>query len=114
MASVTGSPGEFDIFICLRTSPWSIDSMTNSNVKSNKTIKNIPKDSSKYYNCQVLAVIEVKRNIDDIGTAFSGLQPAITWLTGNKVIFTSFFTFFSFFSYFSFLNPSFFYYIDII
>lgn len=53
IASVGGSPGEFDILICLRTTPWEFNS-----TKPQKGV-NSPNNSANYFNCKVLAVIEV-------------------------------------------------------
>lgn len=77
IASFAGSPGEFDIIVCLRTSVWED---TDSTSLSRKNLK-----QETLYNCSVLAVVEAKRNPDDIGTAFSGLQPTMAWLCGRKV-----------------------------
>lgn len=36
--------------------------------------------------CKVLAVIEVKRNADDVGDVFCRYQKTLNWLCGNKVV----------------------------
>ena len=67
MASIRGTCSELDCMICVRSErPISID------VKPKGTF------------VKVLAIIEVKRNPDDIGEAFAGYQQSLSWLSGIK------------------------------
>jgi len=67
MASIKGTCSELDCMICVRSErPLTLD------VKPKGTF------------CKVLAIIEVKRNPDDIGEAFAGYQQSLSWLSGIK------------------------------
>lgn len=80
IASCASSPGEFDAMVCLRTSPWHDDGTPAARSISRKNPQQCP-----LFSCIVLAVVEAKRNPDDLGTAFSGLQGVMAWLCGKKV-----------------------------
>eukprot|EP00602_Paraphysomonas_sp_CaronLab_P010600 CAMPEP_0185038528 /NCGR_PEP_ID=MMETSP1103-20130426/34282_1 /TAXON_ID=36769 /ORGANISM="Paraphysomonas bandaiensis, Strain Caron Lab Isolate" /LENGTH=416 /DNA_ID=CAMNT_0027576997 /DNA_START=254 /DNA_END=1504 /DNA_ORIENTATION=+ len=66
MASVAGSPGEIDALICRITGKSEVGS------------------TGSAYTCKVLGVVEVKKNADDIGSAFDRYQRSLAWLTGMK------------------------------
>eukprot|EP01041_Mallomonas_annulata_P004756 gene4756-9454_t len=68
MASQKGSTAEIDCLICM---------------KAPRPESMIANTASKYSEfCKVLAVVEVKRNADDIGDAFCGYQQSLSWLCG--------------------------------
>lgn len=68
MASPNNSTSEFDIIIC-------------QIINRPERIKNY-KLNLNY--CQILGIIEIKKNPDDIGSAFIGYQKSLNWLSGNK------------------------------
>jgi hypothetical protein len=71
MASSKGSTAELDSLICIRAErPARLDSYK-------------PRGSF----CKVLAVVEVKRNPDDIGEAFVGYQKSLAWLAGLQSLY---------------------------
>jgi hypothetical protein len=69
MASPNNSTSEFDIILC-------------QIIDRPERIKNYKLNSTKF--CQILGIIEIKKNPDDIGGAFIGYQNSLQWLSGNK------------------------------
>lgn len=64
-----GNTAEIDCLICIRgDSP-----------------ETVIKSKARGSWCKVLAVVEVKRNADDVGDVFCRYQRTLTWLCGDKV-----------------------------
>jgi hypothetical protein len=85
MASCAGSPAEFDALVCLRTSPWREGQQREGAGLTAGASKADTQIKPELCSCSVLAVVEAKRNPDDVGTAFTGLQTAMAWLCGKRV-----------------------------
>lgn len=75
MASVKGGTAEFDSLVC-RSVKGDRESLSGAGGSWNSNMKN-----GRVY-VEVLAVVEVKRNPDDLGEAFSCYQPSLRWLCG--------------------------------
>ena len=69
LAGVRGSAGELDCIVC-------------TYIPRPERFKNL---KIKALFCQVLGVIEMKRNPNDIGQAFIGYQRSLAWLSGYTV-----------------------------
>lgn len=72
MASQKGSTAEIDCLVCVRGAPCP---KSVSETGTQAAFKSVDF-------CRVLAVVEVKRNADDIADAFCSYQQALTWLCG--------------------------------
>lgn len=67
IATSRGSTGELDCLVCTR-------------IPTPARFVNVKPKSSF---CKVLAVVEIKRNPDDIGEAFVSYQKSLAWLSGS-------------------------------
>ncbi|CAE7726859.1 unnamed protein product, partial [Symbiodinium microadriaticum] len=81
MASNQGSPGEIDIMVCVKWGPYS-DEADGSSSGSTSRKKKKAGNPQQGFAVKVLGVVEVKKNADDLASAFRRYQIALNWLSG--------------------------------